>query len=524
MPNNSQELTPEQINFALEFARNLQNFNPYFFNPLMQNMALKNINMNPNEPTRDNVKTMISNPKDHEQALRRLSQFLYNSQMSYKRMSHYLADLLTFDWYPEILNVYEEKEMKKPTFKKDYETICNWFDKFNVKKEFRKALLKMSNEDGYFTCLRKDDDGDLFLQEMPIDWCLIDSSWKNGYLYSFNMNYFQQNGIDINGFPKEFKTYYKNVLDIQKNKKYYPNIRPELRNGQWMYWQQIKPDLGWVFKFHSHFAGLIPPFLGVFLDFIDIPTFKDMQLAKSELDVYKIIMGTVPRNKDDKSGNSKDNFAIQADTLAQFVQLVKNSLMNQYVDFKAVPLENLELFSFDNSADNSNVLANSLNNISTQSGIDKSLLNTDRPNISTMNLSKLVDSAFIDRLYSQFEDFCSYHINKLTKKYKVKIHFEGTIHDRKDRQEQSLTLAQNGIITPRLASSYGMSIKELTSSMLLMKYLGYPDNLTPIQSSFQMANNPNNPGGKPPKKEDDLGDNGDVTRTAGSNIEKEVDD
>lgn len=511
--------TQEQINFALEFAKVLNQYNSYLFNPFMQNNALKDINMRPADQSRDNILKMIANPRDNEQALRRLSQFLYNTQMAYKRMTHYLADILTFDWYPIPINANED-DYKKPSFKKDYETACGWFDKFDVKKEFKKALLKMVEEDAYFTYMREDTDS-LFLQEMPIDYCMIDSSWKYGYLYSFNLMYFQQTGVDISGFSKEFKTYYKNALDMKENKTYYSNIKPEMRNGQWCYWQQINPENGWVFKFHNHFAGLVPPFLGVFLDFADIPMIKELQKAKSEQEAYKIIFGTVPRNNNDKSGNSKDNFAIQADTLAQFVQLVKNSIMNKYVDFKAVPLDNLQMFSFDEKTNKEDSLSKALNNISSQTGIDHALLNTEKANVATMNLSKLVDGEFISRIYSQFQDFCTYFVNKETKKFKFKICFEGTIYDRDERQERALTLAQNGIITPKLASAEGMSIKDLTSGMALMKMLGFPDNLKPVQTSSTLSNKEQK-GGRPKSKIKT--ESGEVTETAGSNLEKEVDD
>jgi len=517
-----QKLTTEQLNFAIEFAKALQKFNPYVNNPLLANQYLKNLNMNPADQSKEKVKQMILDPKNNEQGLRRVSQYLYDSQMSYKRMNHYLADILTFDWYPVPINA-TEQDMKKSTFKKDFERTCEWFDKFNIKKEFKKAMLKMSLEDGYFTYLREDEDGDLFLQEMPIDFCLIDSYWKYGYLYSFNLMYFQQSGVDINGFAKEFKTYYNNALDMKKNKTYYPNIRAEMRNGQWMYWQQIKPKNGWVFKFHNHFAGLVPPFLGVFLDFIDIPSLKEIQNAKSELEAYKIIMGTVPRNKENKSNSKTDDFAISADSLANFVQLVKNSLQNKYVDFKAVPLENLNMFSFDDSANKEDVLLKSFNNISTQTGIDKALMNTDKPNQATMKMSKLIDAVFMSRLYEQFEDFVTYHSNINNKKFKFRIHIEGTIHDTDERLDKYLKIADKGmILAPQIASSIGMSIKDFNQSMALTKSMGFVEKLDILPTSYTRSKDDEKSNGRPQKQEDKLDDNGVVTRDAGSNIDKGV--
>jgi len=140
-----------------------------------------------------------------------------------------------------------------------------------------------------------------------------------------------------------------------------------------------------------------------------------------------------------------------------------------------------------------------------------------------MNISKLIDSVFIERLYKQFEDFCTYHVNRLTKKYRFKIKFEGTIHDREDRQKHALELAQNGIITPKIASAEGMSIKDLDSSMLLMKWLGFTDKLTPIKTSYTMSKE-DSKGGRQAKEDNDLTDAGEVSRAAGSNIDKDTDE
>ena len=222
---------PDELNYGLEFARqSTGSYNSFFLNPLIANQTLKDLNMKSSSQPRELLQKMIENPKDNEQSLRRFGQYLYYTQMVYKRMVHYLADILTFDWYPVAKN-WNEDDVKKPGFKKDYDIMCQWFENFDVKKEFKKALLKMMQEDSYFTYLREDSDGDMFLQEMPIDFCQIDSTWKYGYTYSFDLLYFQQTGVDINGFSPEFKKYYKNLLDMKNNKTYSPNIKVEQRNG-----------------------------------------------------------------------------------------------------------------------------------------------------------------------------------------------------------------------------------------------------------------------------------------------------
>jgi len=184
-------------NYAMEFARVFNNYNSYL-NPIISNSNLKNINMNPAYQNREKVLDMIYKPKENEKDLRRLSQHLYNTQTPYKRLLHYFADMLTFDIavYPKNVT---EKQLNSDAFKRDYEKVWTFLDKFDYRREFKKVLLGMLLEDGKFTYLRTDGTN-YTLQEMPSDYALIDAWSEYGWLYSFDMLYFTQTGVNINGF------------------------------------------------------------------------------------------------------------------------------------------------------------------------------------------------------------------------------------------------------------------------------------------------------------------------------------
>jgi hypothetical protein len=490
------------IGFAQEFARVLSNW----FNPILSNQYLKNINMNPTSRSRDEVDKLIENPKENEQALRRVSEYLYNTIMPYKKLVNYYADIPTFDISIYPVNA-KEKDVSSDNFKKDYDKVWAWLDKFNYKKEFKKVLLGMLLEESKFTYLRKSETGYTF-QEMPTDYCIIDAWSELGYLYSFNLLYFHQTGVDINGFSPEFKKYYRNYLDVKNNKKYHPNIKPELRNGQWFYWQQIKPEEGWVFKFDNTNAGSIPPFIGLFLDLIELDTYKTLQQAKTKLEASKLIFGTIPRNKDNKSGNKADDFAIKADTLAQFITLVQNSLP-EGAYFKALPVEDIKAIDFSTNEKN-DFLSNAIKNLHRLAGTDQALFNAEKPNATTMAASTRVDSAFVDKVYEQFETFLNYHINKETKKFKFKVKLSGTIFNEDDRMDQQLRLAQSGIITPELPSALHLTEKEMRLGVALMQSMGYPDNLKPLLTSYTSSNKD---GGRPKSKVTDLTPSGEDSRT-----------
>ena len=156
----------------------------------------------------------------------------------------------------------------------------------------------MMLEDAKFMYIREDANR-IGFQEMPSDYCLIDSKFTYGWLYSFDLNYFNRAGVDINTFAPEFKEYYASYMNMQnKNMDYYdPSLKAELRDGRWAYWQQISPKKSWVFKFHNTFAGLVPPFLGIFVDANEIDTFKQLQSTKVALDVFKLLIGIISARK-----------------------------------------------------------------------------------------------------------------------------------------------------------------------------------------------------------------------------------
>jgi hypothetical protein len=274
------------------------------------------------------------------------------------------------------------------------------------------------------------------------------------------------------------------MMDMKQNKTYYPNIRTEMRNGQWAYWQQVNPNKGWVFKFHDNFAGQIPPFLGLFIDAIDFDTVQKLQESKSALDTYKMIFGTIPRHKDgsNKSGNSKDDFAIDPKTLSSYMKLIKGGLPDG-IDFKAAPLDNVQLFEFASNV-NEDAVGNTIKNFYQKSGAEKALFGSEKPNASTMKASLQNDGDFVTRLYNQFSTFCNYHLSKVTKQYKFKIIFEGTSYDKDERRANALEEWQSGILTPRLPAIMVMSVRDFKNSVVFMQSLGFPENLKPLLTSF----------------------------------------
>lgn len=509
--------------YVKDFARAMQRDNIYnsIFNPYILNEVLKNANMYPSAKTRTELLQMVHNPAKFERGLRQFCQYLYNVQMPFKRLIHYYSNMLTYDLSIYPINA-DEQDMKTDKFKRDYDRVWEFFSNFNHKKEFRQINIGMLLEDAKFMYVRTDEETNrITLQEMPVDYCLIDAKFPYGWLYSFDLQYFSRQGVDINGFAPEFKEYYDSYRKLVTDKIYTPNIRAEQRDGRWCYWQQINPSNSWVFKFHSTFAGLIPPLLGIFVDANEIDNFKNLQTSKTQLDMFKLLIGIIPTNKS-KDSQLTDDLAISAEVAGQFNRLI-NDLMPDGVKFGTVPFEDVKAFDFE-STNKENVVGEALFNFYSSSGTDNALFNSNKPTSTTLTMSTKNDASFADIVYNEFSSFLDYQLQFITKKYKFKVKLEGSVYDREERFNRAINLAQYGIITPELPSAIGINEYELRTGMALMKEMGYQNLLVPLQSANTMTAGTatTSEAGRPEKKVEDLGESGVKTKDAGSNKDKQL--
>jgi hypothetical protein len=432
--------------------------------------------------------------------------------MPFKKLVEYYASILEFDYTLTPINA-TYKQMESDAFAKDYKKVNDFFNRFDIKREFYRVMKKIMMEDVMYTYVR-DNGKVLTLQEMPSDYCLIDARNEYGFMYSFDMMYFNLGGVDINGYAPEFKRYYNSALRARDSREYVPNMRPELRGGRWCMWQQIPIEKGWVFKFNDLNPTAIPPLASLFSSAIDLEDMRKLQKNKNMLEAYKIIMGVIPRNKDNRTGSQKDDLAITPETAAKFAQLVNSSLPDG-VYFKTVPFEQLESFEFKNETD---LVTSGIQNLYSNSGTSGYLFASgDKVNASVIKATQATDEAFIKPMYQQFEQFLNYHLGRLTGKFKFNIEFEGTIWDKQQRQDTAMKFAQSGMIMPqKLAASIGMAPDSFVNQLGMSKAMKISELFQILPTAYTQSAK-SGEGGAPVKSDDKIGDAGEITRDAVSN-------
>lgn len=498
-------------------AFNAQSYsgNTYMLSPQFLNTNLKDLNMMSSDFSTEKIRKMIMRPHDYEDALRRLSFHYFNSVGIYRQSMNLYSKMLSFDWSPTPYTLDGKpisiSDFGSAAYKKDYAELTKFFNSFKVKDEFTKVMLNLCLYDTYFVSKREYEDH-IYLQELPYSHCMIDANSYLGYLFSLDLSYFMNSGVDINAYSPTIRQMFTKAIKNRKS-----NYRPNMpnRNGNWVNWTAMHPDDAFVFKFNRQFAGSVPPLLSSMIDYSKIDKYKELEDAKKELEAYKVIFATVPRLTGNKTGNKADDFAISATELGKFIATVKQ---NMKVDFKAAPLENFKEFDFSPSANEANLLNTELKNIMLQSGTTDALSMTETVNMASAGIYKIFNSTVMSDLYHQFSNFCEYHINKKCKKFKWKITFEGTMFDRQERVKQSTEDMRNGIITPQIFSSRGIQITDANNVMNMMYSMGFPDNFKPIQMSSTMSSKDAvGTSGRKLKDESELSDSGAQTRNADSN-------
>ncbi len=414
-------ITEQEVWNVIEFARALSGglYGTTYLNPELVNARMKDVSFNPLAATEDMLNKAMVSPKDYEKQLQQFSQSFELSSMVYKRLISYLGNMLSFD-ITYTANTKSIEDYKTPKYKKDLEAVEKFLDKFNYKKELRIVVKELLRNDAYFGCFI--DTGDSFvLQELPSEYCKITGRWGKGFLFSFNMYWFLQPGVDINEYPPFFKKKFNEIFrDSNTIKRYIPSLPPEMRDkSSWIYWVDVPPSVGYCFKLTPELATRLPYFSPLFNDLILQPLMRTLQKNMNMAAASKIIAGEVPLLNKEAKATVKDSIAISPDLLGKFMALVKSAI-GDAIKVATAPLTEIEGISFetDNAMYDSYVrTALSLSGINTNLIFSSNV----KPNAIETQLSLNVDEQMMEALYEQFNQFMDYQINKFTRTFKFNL-------------------------------------------------------------------------------------------------------
>ena len=478
-----ESLTKDQVNEVLEFAQALYIAeNAGFYSPFMSNQLLQNLNSNPKMPTVDKIKKALADYKNSADDLQAYTEFMSNYDMIFKRTLMSYVNMLAFDYQIIPVDAFTQADLESEAYAADLRRVYNFCDKFRPKEQFRKVVYEVMQSEIYYTWFRKTKWGNkgmkCSLQVMPQQYCMVTGAWDMGLLYDFDMVYFLQAGVDIDGYDPSFKVKYNQVFgEHSKDLNYRPTAPLNKRTGEYAMWVQTSPDEGsWCWKLlSSNFTAV--PYLAPFLkDTLSNAEIEQLQNDKDMLSAYGILAGELRMMDGLKAGDKPNQFAISPQTLGSFMGKAKAGL-GSLMKLAAMPTENTKFYQFNDS--NVNMYENQLRTSSgVGSGVSRVIYTSDK--MGGAEIEAGVTDQFntmAQALYPQFANFMAFYANKLTKKYKFKFIFEGCTYgfEREKRFDRLMRIADKGmVLAPSAwASALGMEPMDFERSLRESKFGGW---------------------------------------------------
>lgn len=531
----NEKLSASDISNVLSFANFLYSNNPFdtgaYNNPILLNQNLIDLNNNPNIPTKDKLAKALSNYKYTEQELQAYSDFMSTFDMLYNRMAEYYANILSFDLEMSCKNAFTKDEYQSAEYKEDLARVHNFLDNFDYKSEFRKIVKDLLRHETEYVWIRDSKGGfteeplelnqldktkqsKYTLQMLPQPYCKITGTWEHGFLYDFDMTYFLNAGTNINSYAPVFKKYFNNMAESKQT--YNPNATLNRRNGSYSYWQQTSPtDGAWCFKFDMGNASCVPFLTPMIENCLTRQEVEKLQLDKDMISAKAILAGEIQVINDQKSGKATDAMVYNMGTLLKLLALVKKGLSSN-INAVAMPTKEPRMYQY--SDDNKSLVTDTIKyQIGQGVGASRLIYADDKMSQSELENAILTDYNIVRKLYSQFDNFLDFYVNKKTKKYKFRFRFDGSIYifERENRQKALSDLADKGIVLnpSAWASVYGYSPQHFTASMIEGSACDeFNNNLLILLNRNTSKDGGNSEGGRPPMDSGEISDGGALRR------------
>lgn len=454
------------------------------------NQIVKDLNTRPRKYTRDQVIQWIQNPNANEKQIRELNLYLRYISNHFNRAIDYFSNILTFDYVIIPVNNTEE-QMNQPSFLKNNQKVNAFLNKFNVKHEFYKLMPYMMNEDTVYTYFRENDTI-ATLQILPSEFCKIINKNNIARSFAFDLQVFNKDiyQLTIEDYPEEIQKAYDDY---------------KLKGGN--SWYVLDPSKAFAFKFNDWTDVNISPFMGVFLDALQISEDKALQRTKNVISAKQLIHQKIPMREDKEA--KPNQFLLDLDTAQTFHETVKEHLEEDGYITVTSPMEMTKVNLDGGASVQANIVRQSEANLYTSLGTSQALFNSEKAGNIGLQKNIQVDENYMFVCYRSFERFMNFVILSVTGKHNFNLSFPDiTRFNRVEKTDSYFKLNQFGYPTEQyVASAIGIEPKDLESLTYYSNVLGLKQKFTLLPSSFTSSNiDKGGENGAPKKASDELSD------------------
>lgn len=440
---------------------------------------------------KDQIAAFLRNPYKSQKSLREAAIYLYGASAHFRRLIQYFVGLSDLAYVVAPYRI-DTKTAKPTTIGRQYKRTLNLLSSMDIKTQFPKILTVCLREDIFYGTMWITNDS-ITIQQLPSDYCDIAVIENNVLNVSFDFTYFDMYPQYLDLYPEEFRRKY----ELYK------------RDITHMRYQELDAPNSFAVKCNNDILTYaIPPFAGMFREVFDLEDYKNLKLARTELENYAMLVMHL--------GSTNGEWDIDYDKAVDFYHNL-DSVLPEQVGSVMSPMD-ITKISFDRSGDaDDDSISQAEQNLYSAAGVSSLLFNNVRASANALLLAIKVDQALTFGIVKSLEGV----VNRFIRQYPYGKNFKVTFLDvspfnRKEAGDQYLKACTYGIpMISYYAASQGLLQNELDSMNFLENdVLDFNERFKPLHSSAtQSADNIDNDGpGRPPKDDDELTEAGEQTR------------
>ena len=437
----------------------------YTPNPFVQNRRVKAISTRPADFTKDQVGEFVTHPDSSEKQLRAVEKGLEYSAypMFHTRMVY--QNLLTYHSYisPHLT---DKEDAKSDAFWREWKLLEKLRKKVNPKEKAHEYAGRALQEGKIFVVPRVSVDKThnsvnyAFLQRLPSDWTkIVGYNNVSKYTVAFDLMYFCQYGTDWRQFGDLFEPYIndwlnslepqptvrnkkivfanKTNIDLRAARKAAENADVYYQNGRWFYWVTLPVDRVFPMEIDDTDDNVLPPFIGLFLDLIQLSDMEQIQLELLQNPLVQILHGEI-ETWDDKNDNTSDQYKISDAGRRMFEALWYQMLANNStggIGLYAAPFRNMKMESLDEAPNAINIVSQGYTDTMAKAGLTALIPVQADSRAGAVQVSFKIESQFAKVIYTSFERMMNAIIDGLNLNYEWRFVMFGDLASDDDREK-----------------------------------------------------------------------------------------
>lgn len=467
----------------------------------MARLIIKDLNVNNNRTpifsifTKDDIVKFLSNPYANAKSLRKAVEYIYVASSHFRRLIDYFAGLTDLAYYVSTYKLYPESANDRMV-KNNYRKTLNALTSMSIKTQFPKIVKTCLKDDVFYGTLWVTKDV-ITVQQLPTDYCEISSIEGNVYNVQFDFSYFNSYPHYLDYYPEEFRIKYNAYKNKQAKK-----------------WQELDCPNSFAIKCNYEVPDYpIPPFAGLLREIYDLEDYRNLKLAKTELENYALLAMTLPM---DDEGNWKIDYDKAVDFWSNLSQVTPEE-----VGTVLTPME-IDKISFERSgAQDPDTIEEAEQALFSAAGVSSLLFNNVRASANALLLSIKVDQALTFSIVKSIEDMVNRYIQSQSYGKNFKVHFLNVSDfNRKETADQYMKACQYGFpLISAYCATVGLPQEEMDGmSYLETDILQLQKMFEPVRGSNQLSGDEitegtTEEGGRPLLDNEELTDSGEQTRT-----------